>query len=108
VLNGWLKDKTVKEALEKFKEFQVPCSPVPTFEQVANDPQILHREMIIEVEQPLSGKVKLSGSVYKMSRTPGNRKLRIPLVGEHNQEIYGELLGLDQKEIEGLRAEGVI
>jgi len=108
VLNGWLKDKTVKEALEKFKEFQVPCSPVPTFEQVVNDPQILHREMIIEVEQPLSGKVKLSGSVYKMSRTPGNRKLRIPLVGEHNQEIYGELLGLDQKEIEGLKAEGVI
>jgi len=108
VLNGWLKDKTVQEALEKFKEFQVPCSPVPTFEQVVNDPQILHREMIIEVEQPLSGKVKLSGSVYKMSRTPGNRKLRIPLVGEHNQEIYGELLGLDQKEIEGLKAEGVI
>jgi crotonobetainyl-CoA:carnitine CoA-transferase CaiB-like acyl-CoA transferase len=108
VVNDWLKDKTVEEALENFKEFQVPCSPVPTFEQVANDPQILHREMIIEVEQPLSGKVKLSGSVYKMSKTPGNRKLRIPLVGEHNQEIYGNLLGFDQKEIENLKAEGVL
>lgn len=108
VVNDWLKDKTVEEALENFKEFQVPCSPVPTFEQVANDPQILHREMIIEVEQPLSGKVKLSGSVYKMSKTPGNRKLRIPLVGEHNQEIYGDLLGFDQKEIENLKAEGVL
>lgn len=108
VVNNWLKDKTVEEAIEALNKFQVPCSPVPTFEQVANDSQILHREMIIEVEQPLSGKVKLGGSVYKMSRTPGNRRLRIPLVGEHNQEIYGGLLGLEQKEIERLKAEGVI
>jgi len=91
-----------------FKKFQVPCSPVPTFEEVANDPQILHREMIIEVEQPVSGKVKLSGSVYKMSKTPGNRKFSIPLVGEHNQEIYGELLGLDKNKIETFKEKGII
>jgi CoA:oxalate CoA-transferase len=108
VLDDWLKDRTVKEAIEVFKKFKVPSSPVPTFEQVANDPQIHHREMIIEVEQPLSGKVKLSGSVYKMSKTPGSRKLSIPLVGEHNQEIYRDLLGLDQKEVERLTEEGII
>ncbi len=108
IVNSWLKDKTVEEALKIFQIFQVPSSPVPTFEQVANDPQILHREMIIEVEQPASGKVKLSGSVYKMSKTPGNRNLRIPLIGEHNQEIYVDLLGFDKKEIEKFREEGVI
>jgi CoA:oxalate CoA-transferase len=108
VMNNWLKDKTVEEALDVFKKFQVPCSPVPTFEEVANDPQILHREMIIEVEQPVSGKVKLSGSVYKMSKTPGNRKFSIPLVGEHNQEIYGELLGLDKNKIETFKEKGII
>ncbi|NLN07308.1 MAG: CoA transferase [Firmicutes bacterium] len=108
VLNGWLKDKTVEEALETFKKYKVPCSPVPTFEEVANDPQILHREMIIEVEQPVSGKVKVSGSVYKMSKTPGNRRYSIPLVGQHNEEVYGGLLGLDKKELERLAAKGVI
>jgi CoA:oxalate CoA-transferase len=108
VLHEWLKDKTVEEALAAFQQFKVPCSPVPTFEQVANDPQILHREMIIEVEQPLSGKVKVGGSPYKMSKTPGNRKLPIPLVGQHNEEIYGDLLGLDKKELEKLTAEGII
>lgn len=108
VVNSWLKDKTVEEALKALNKFQVPCSPVPTFEQVANDPQILHREMIIEVEQPLSGKVKLSGSVYKMSKTPGSRKMRIPLVGEHNQEIYEKLLGLNEQEIELLKRESAI
>ncbi len=108
VVNEWLKDKTVKEALETFEKFHVPCSPVPTFEEVANDPQIKHRDMIIEVEQPLSGKVKLSGSVYKMSQTPGNRKYPIPLVGEHNEEIFGKLLGIDKSELEKLKTEGVI
>jgi crotonobetainyl-CoA:carnitine CoA-transferase CaiB-like acyl-CoA transferase len=108
VLHEWLKDRTVEEAIAALEEVKVPCSPVPTFEQVANDPQILHREMIIEVEQPLSGKVKLGGSVYKMSKTPGNRKLPIPLLGQHNEEIYGDLLGLDNKEIEELKAEGTI
>lgn len=108
VLYEWLKDKTVEEAIAALEKFKVPCSPVPTFEQVANDPQILHREMIIEVEQPLSGKVKVGGSPYKMSKTPGNRKLRIPLLGQHNEEIYGGLLGIDKNEIERLKAEGVI
>ncbi len=108
VLNNWLKNKTVEEAVNIFTRFQVPCSTVPTFEQVVNDPQILHREMIIEVEQPLSGKVKLGGSIYKMSKTPGNRKLRIPLIGEHNEEIYANLLGFDEEEIKKLKKEDVI
>ena len=108
VLNDWLKNKTVEEAVNIFTRFQVPCSTVPTFEQVVNDPQILHREMIIEVEQPLSGKVKLGGSIYKMSKTPGNRKLRIPLIGEHNEEIYANLLGFDKEEIKKLKKEDVI
>jgi CoA:oxalate CoA-transferase len=108
LVNDWLKDKTVEEALAVLKKCKVPASSVPTFEQVINDPQIQHREMIVEVEQPISGKVKVGGSVYKMSKTPGNRKLSIPLVGEHNQEIYGDLLGIDPEEMERLKEEGAI
>jgi crotonobetainyl-CoA:carnitine CoA-transferase CaiB-like acyl-CoA transferase len=62
----------------------------------------------VEVEQPLSGKVKLGGSVFKMSRTPGDRKQRIPLVGEYNEDIYSELLGYSEEDLEKLRAEGTI
>jgi len=108
ILNDWLMERTVDEAVTELKKFKVPCSNVPTFDQVANDPQILHREMIVEVEQPLSGKVKLGGSVFKMSRTPGDRKQRIPLVGEHNEDIYSELLGYSEEDLEKLRAEGTI
>lgn len=108
ILSDWLLERTVDEAVSELRKFKVPCSNVPTFDQVANDPQILHREMIVEVEQPLSGKVKLGGSVFKMSKTPGDRKQRIPLVGEHNEDIYSELLGYSEEDLEKLKAEGTI
>ncbi|MBN1570859.1 MAG: CoA transferase [Acidobacteria bacterium] len=108
LVQEWCKGKTVEEVMAALKKFQVPCSPLPTFDQVANDPQLLSRDMIVEVEQPVSGKVKLTGSVYKMSRTPGNRKMRVPEVGEHNEEIYRGLLGIDAGEMKKLKEESVI
>ncbi len=108
LVQAWCKERTVEEVMAALKQFQVPCSPLPTFDQVASDPQLLSREMIVEVEQPISGKVKLTGSVYKMSKTPGNRKMRVPEVGEHNEEIYGGLLGMDAQEMQKLKEESVI
>jgi CoA:oxalate CoA-transferase len=108
LVQAWCEERTVEEIFSILKEFGVPCSPLPTFDQVANDPQLLSREMIVEVETPISGKVKLSGSVYKMSKTPGNRKKIVPAVGEHNEEIYGGLLGIDAQELQKLKREGTI
>jgi CoA:oxalate CoA-transferase len=108
LVQGWCKEKTVGEVFAILKQSGVPCSPLPTFDQVASDSHLLSRDMIVEVEQPISGKVKLSGSVYKMSKTPGDRTKRIPEVGEHNQEIYGVLLGIDPQQIQRLKEEKVI
>jgi CoA:oxalate CoA-transferase len=108
LVQAWCKEKTVDEVFAILKKFGVPCSPLPTFDQVASDPHLISREMIVEVDQPVSGKVKLSGSVYKMSKTPGNRKMRVSEVGEHNQEIYGELLGMDAHEMKQLKEESII
>jgi CoA:oxalate CoA-transferase len=108
LVNGWLKDLTVEEATAILKKYQVPVSPLPTFDQVANDPHLLSRDMLVEVEQPVSGKVKLIGSVYKMSKTPGDRTMRVPDVGEHNQEVLGGLLGLDEQEMQQLKKANVI
>jgi CoA:oxalate CoA-transferase len=108
LVQSWCKERTVEEALAALKAFQVPCSPLPTFDQVANDPHLLSRDMIVEVDQPVSGKVKLIGSVYKMSKTPGDRKKSVPAVGEHNEEIYGGLLGIDAQDMQKLKEESVI
>jgi crotonobetainyl-CoA:carnitine CoA-transferase CaiB-like acyl-CoA transferase len=103
LVQAWCKEKTVDEVFAILKKFGVPCSPLPTFDQVASDPHLLSREMIVEVEQPVSGKVKLSGSVYKMSKTPGDRRKRVPDVGEHNEEIYGGLLEINARELQALK-----
>jgi crotonobetainyl-CoA:carnitine CoA-transferase CaiB-like acyl-CoA transferase len=108
LVQAWCTEKTVEEVFAILKKFGVPCSPLPAFDQVANDPHLLSRDMIVEVEQPISGKVKLSGSVYKMSKTPGNRKMRVPAVGEHNEEVYGELLEIDEQEMKKLKEESII
>jgi CoA:oxalate CoA-transferase len=108
LIGQWTKTKKVIEVLDALKKADVPCSAVPDFAQVCEDPQIKQREMVIEVEQVLSGKVKAAGSVFKMSRTPGNIKYPSPFLGENNLEIYGELLGYSEAELARMADEGVI
>jgi crotonobetainyl-CoA:carnitine CoA-transferase CaiB-like acyl-CoA transferase len=108
LIGEWTKSETVAEITEKLKKADVPCSAVPNFEQVCADPQIKNREMIIEVKQRLSGKVKAPGSVFKFSRTPGDINLPASELGEHNPDVYGEMLNITKKELEELANEGVI
>jgi len=63
LVQEWCHNKNVEEVFSILKKFRVPCSPLPTFDQVASDPHLLEREMIVELDMPVSGKVKLSGSV---------------------------------------------
>ena len=108
LMDGFCRERTVEEILTALKKNQVACSPLPSFDQVANDPHLASREMFVEVEQPVSGKIKLLGSVYKMSKTPGDRRMTAPAVGEHNGEIYSGLLGISPQEIQKLKEEGVV
>ncbi len=64
--------------------------------------------MIIEVEQPVSGKVKVPGSLFKMSKTPGNVKRPAPMVGEHNLEILSGMLGYSEEEVNQMSIDGLI
>ena len=64
--------------------------------------------MIVEVEQPVSGRVKLSGSVYKMSKTPGGIHLPAVRMGEHNEYVYKQILGFSDEEYAELEKEGHI
>ena len=108
VIKEWTKVRSVEEILSQLKDADIPCSMVPTFDQVCHDPQILHREMVVEVEQLVSGKVKAPGSVFKLSKTPGDVKFPAPFLGEHNLEVYSGLLGYTEQEITQLSKDGVI
>ena len=104
----WTKTKTVEELLALLRKEEIPCSPVPSFDKVCEDPQLKSREMIIEVEQEMSGPVKVPGSLFKMSKTPGNIKYPAPILGENNQEILADLLGYSEEEIARFSSDGVI
>ncbi len=85
----------------------VPFAPVNTVAQALQDPQLLAREMIVEVEHPAAGRLKLLGCPVKIPGEPMPLR-RAPYLGEHTREILGELAGLGEDELDGLRAKGVV
>jgi CoA:oxalate CoA-transferase len=107
-VSEWTRTKTGAEIESILKKADVPCVIVPTFDQVCHDEQLISRGMITQVEQPMSGKMTVPGSVFKMSKTPGNVNYPAPILGESNEEIYGDFLGLTEKEIEELSNEQII
>jgi CoA:oxalate CoA-transferase len=104
----WVKTKNTKEIQDILKKSDVPCTRVPNFSEVCDDVQLKSRNMIIDVDQTLSGKVKVPGSLFKMSKTPGKIDYAAPFLGENTQEILSGILGLSEEEINKLSAEHVI
>jgi crotonobetainyl-CoA:carnitine CoA-transferase CaiB-like acyl-CoA transferase len=84
----------------------VPCAPVNSLAEALAEPQVLAREMIVEVDHPVRGKIREVGSPVKIDGPPMPRR-RAPLLGEHTDEILGEA-GVSPAEIEALRAAGVV
>ncbi|MDZ4121212.1 MAG: CoA transferase, partial [Candidatus Cloacimonadaceae bacterium] len=73
------------------------------------DPQVLSRNMIVSVEDDEAGTIKIAGNPIKMDTIPEcETRNRVPDIGEHNREIYGDLLGISEDEMIVLRSEGVI
>jgi len=108
IVADWVKDRTVSEIQRIMDEASLPCAPVMDTEQLVNDPHIQSRQMVVEVEQMLSGSLKMPGSVFKLSATPGDPMVSAPFLGEHNNEIYSGLLGFSEEKIGDLMAKEII
>jgi formyl-CoA transferase len=87
---------------------EVPCAPVQTIDQVFQAPQVLHRDMLIEVDHPTAGKVRMAGIPVKFSVTPAAVRLPPPLLGQHNETILKSWLGLSADSIDELKKEKII
>ena len=99
--------RTRDEWFELLIDNDVPAGKVNTPDEVFSDPQVLHRQMVVEVDHPTLGKVKQVGVAPRLSGTPGKVRSLSPLPGEHSDEILREL-GYKQGEIKHLRQEGVV
>lgn len=101
-------EKTTDEWYKTLTEAGIPNGPINDIENVVNDPQVLEREMIVDVEHKKAGKTKVPGVPIKMSETQGEVKTPAPLLGEHNEEVLKKYLNLSKEEVEELKEKGII
>ena len=99
--------RTRDEWFDFLADKDVPVGKVYTFDEVFNDPQVLHRQMVLEIDHPTLGKVKHPGIAIKLSETPGKVRSLAPIFGEHTEEILHEL-SYNKSQIEELRQSGII
>jgi crotonobetainyl-CoA:carnitine CoA-transferase CaiB-like acyl-CoA transferase len=85
----------------------LPCGAVLDSSEVLTDPHLKARGMIVELEHPRRGPYPMPANPVRLSNSP-TEMVRAPLLGEHNAEVYGKLLGYGQAELEALRRDGVI
>jgi CoA:oxalate CoA-transferase len=103
LMNELMKTKSTAEWLELLEPAGIMCGPVNNIAQVVNDPHVREREMIIEVGHPRVGKLRVTGTPMKFSRTLCKIEKACPDVGEHTKQILSHMLGMSPEEIEELR-----
>ena len=110
IVGDWVKDRTVAEVMQVLgpEGANVPCAPVMTLDRLVADPHVHARQMVVDVPHDKLGKVPVTGVPLKLSESPGSIEHLGPELGQHNDEIYGGLLGLSASEVDQLRTEGVI
>jgi len=101
-------EKTCDEWMDLFVEAAIPCGPVNNMEHLFADPQVLHRGMLAEVPHPTIGMLRLAGIPIKYGETPAEIRLPPPLLGQHTDEILGDVLGHPAAAIAELREQGVV
>jgi formyl-CoA transferase len=109
LINAWTKTLTVDEVDALMIAYSIPAGRVYRAPEMLADPHFKAREAIIEVETERFGKLKMQGAFPKLSATPSGVRSPAPsVVGQHNDEVYGQLLGMSGQEIEELKAAGAI
>ena len=98
--------KTKFEAMELLNEYDIPCGPILSMKEIAEEPSLRSTGTVVEVDHPKRGKYLTVGNPIKLSDSPTDVK-RSPLLGEHTDEVMKEL-GYTQAQIDALRSERVI
>ena len=91
IITERLVTRTTAEWIALFDAAGVPAGPISTVDEVMVDPQVLARGMVLEVEHPTAGAVKMVGCPLQMSESPTSLRLPPPLLGEHTAEVLAEI-----------------
>ena len=96
--------------LAELEKVKIGCGPINDLQQVFDDPQVRAREMTVEMAHPATGSrpAKLIASPIKMSETPVRYRHAPPMLGQHTEEVLGEMLGISESDVATLRDKGVV
>lgn len=107
ILADRLKARTTREWLAEFDAAGIPAGPINKVGEMLSDPQVLARDMVVELDHPKAGRTRAIGLPIKFSATPGAIRRPAPLLGEHTREILVEL-GYGDGDIATLIREGAV
>jgi formyl-CoA transferase len=107
MIEDWTATRPKHEVLSILAGAGVPCGAVLDSAEVLSDPHLRQRGFVTDLEHPRRGVYPMPGNPVRLSDSP-TEVVRAPLLGEHNAEVYGKLLGVGQAELDTLRRDGVI
>jgi len=108
LITAWTLEHTAEEINSLALEHGVPCSLVRSVEDLAADEQLAFRNFWLEIDHPVAGKIKYPGAPFKLSATPAAIERPAPLLGEHNERVYCEMLHYSREQLVRMRQGGII
>ena len=109
IVTDWTSCRKVDEVVSLLMKASVPCSPILSVDQICRDPHIAEaREMIVEMDHPMEGKIKVVSCPIKFGRMKPTIRFSAPMHGEHTCEVLQEILGLSEEEYERLKTCGAL
>ena len=106
-IEEWTKTKTKFEAMYILTAYDIPCGPILSMKEIAEDPSLRETGTVVEVDHPVRGRYLSVGNPIKLSDSP-TEVTRSPLLGEHTEEILRDVLGLEPQRIHELQASGAL
>ena len=107
-LSEWTEQRSAQENTELLQAHGVAALPVMDAEDRLNDPHFRERGLYQEIEHPSLGEEPIFNLMWQLSRTPGRIRRHAPLLGEHNQQVFGGMLGLSADEVRRLEERQVL
>jgi benzylsuccinate CoA-transferase BbsF subunit len=108
IINQWTKDRDYYEVTKKLQEAGVASAPSFSSEGLFLDPHLRERGVFSQLDHPIMGKDWVVTPPWRLSETPARIHRHSPLLGEHNEEVFGQMLGMSRIEIKELEKEEVI